>query len=169
MGLNVEMSDPQWPSLREAARRFLKVEGCELSVPKDFAKQAWDLVQSISDNIPSRLSLPNVIEGDFMVEGLFQLGGEEPSLEICWVPDCSWDDFSEQVMELLECNIRSVIFKNERQGLCALAGARGEGPSAACHLRRGAVSRFSRLHGGYRRCGEPEGEEDAEAEPVAHP
>ena len=124
MGLNVEMSDPQWPSLREAARRFLKVEGCELSVPKDFAKQAWDLVQSISDNIPSRLSLPNVIEGDFMVEGLFQLGGEVPSLEICWVPDCSWDDFSEQVMELLEAGYPGCVG-------CAGPGAEGEWNEAA--------------------------------------
>ena len=119
MGPNVEMSDPQWPSLREAARRFLKAEGCELSVPKDFAKQAWDLVQSISDNIPSRLSLPNVIEGDFMAEGLFQLGGEEPSLEICWIPDCSWHDFSEQVLELLEAGYPGCVG-------CAGPGAEGE-------------------------------------------
>ena len=124
MGLNVEMSDPQWPSLREAARRFLKAEGCELSVPKDFAKQAWDLVQSISDNIPSRLSLPNVIEGDFIAEGLFQLGGEEPSLEICWIPDCSWHDFSEQVLELLEAGYPGCVG-------CAGPGAEGEWNEAA--------------------------------------
>ena len=124
VGLNMEMSDPQWPSLREAARRFLKAEGCELSVPKDFSKQAWDLVQSISDNIPSRLSLPNVIVGDFMVEGLFQLGGEEPSLEICWIPNCSWDDFSEQVLELLEAGYPGCVG-------CAGPGAEGEWNEAA--------------------------------------
>lgn len=119
MGPNVEMSDPQWPSLREAARRFLKEEGCELSVPKEYSKQAWGLVQSISDNIPSRLSLPHVVEGEIMVKGLFQLGGEEPSVEVCWVPDCSWDDFCEQVMDLLVAGYPGCVG-------CAGPGAEGE-------------------------------------------
>ena len=98
----MDMNDPRWPSLREAARRFLKEEGCELSVPSEHAKEAWGLVQSISDHMPSRLELPTVIEGEIMAPGLFQLGGEEPHIDICWVPNCEWKDFQIQVVELLE-------------------------------------------------------------------
>jgi len=119
MGCNVEMNNPRWPSLREAARRFLKAEGCELSVPNNITKQAWELVQKISDNIPARLNLPTVVEGEIQVEGLFQIGGVEPAMEICWVPDCAWDDFSEQVLELLEAGYPGCVG-------CAGPGAEGE-------------------------------------------
>tara|TARA_B110001452_G_C15234531_1_gene427480 strand:+ start:1489 stop:1884 length:396 start_codon:yes stop_codon:yes gene_type:complete len=119
MGCNVEMNNPRWPSLREAARRFLKAEGCELSVPNTHTEQAWELVQAISDNIPARLNLPTVIEGEIQVEGLFKLGGEEPPLDICWVTECSWDDFNEQVLELLEAGYPGCVG-------CAGPGAEGE-------------------------------------------
>ena len=119
MGPNVEMSDPQWPSLREAARRFLKEEGCELSVPKKYSKQAWGLVQSISDHIPARLLLPVVVEGEIMVRGLFQIGGDEPSMITCWIPDATWEDFSEQVLDLLEAGYPGCVG-------CGGPGAEGE-------------------------------------------
>lgn len=119
MGCNVEMNNPRWPSLREAARRFIKAEGCELSVPNIHTEQAWELVQAISDNIPARLNLPTVIEGEIQVEGLFRLGGEEPPLDICWVPGCGWDDFNEQVLELLEAGYPGCVG-------CAGPGAEGE-------------------------------------------
>lgn len=102
MDCNVDMSDPRWPSLREAARRFLREEGCTLSVPTEFTNHAWKLVQSISDFIPERINLPSVVDGDFEIVGFAQFGGEEPSLEICWIPECGWEDFTQQVLELLE-------------------------------------------------------------------
>ena len=119
MAWNVEMNDPRWPSLREAARRFLKAEGCKLSVPRIHTAKAWSLIQAISDQIPARLELPTVIEGEIEVQGLFRLGGDEPSLEICWVPECEWNDFNEQVLELLEAGYPGCVG-------CAGPGAEGE-------------------------------------------
>ena len=63
------------------------------------------LVQSIADNIPSRLSLPTiaVTEKNYnFVEGLLQLNGKEPTQDICWVPGDVWNDFVEVCVELLE-------------------------------------------------------------------
>jgi hypothetical protein len=109
MGGIVDMTDPRWPSLREAARRFLKAEGCVLSVPKEYFQQAWELVQLISDNIPARLLLPTLVEGDMFVTGLFQLGGDEPDVNTCWIPNCTWNDFYVQVVDLLEAGYPGCI------------------------------------------------------------
>tara|TARA_B100000925_G_scaffold88665_1_gene64018 strand:- start:49 stop:453 length:405 start_codon:yes stop_codon:yes gene_type:complete len=102
MGVNMDMSDPRWPSLREAARRFLRVDSCRLSVPKEFVNNAWDLIQLISDNVPAKTGLPSVIEGPLSIEGLAHFGSDEPSLEVCWVPNTDWYEFEDQVKFLLE-------------------------------------------------------------------
>ena len=101
MGTNMDMNDPRWQSLREAARRLLREDDCTLIVPENI-ESAWKLVQLISDYVPSKLGLPKVIEGVLSVVGLAQIGGKEPSLDICWVPDCGLEGFDEQVVDLLE-------------------------------------------------------------------
>ena len=113
------MNDPRWPSLREAARRFLREDGCILSVHATNTKDAWSLIQSISDHIPSKTSLPNVIEGDFQIIGMADFGADEPDMEVCWVPLCNWVDFFEQVTDLLEAGYPGCIG-------CAGPGAEGE-------------------------------------------
>lgn len=119
MGLNVDMHDPRWPSLRESARRFLRIDGCTISVPSGLINDAWEIVQKISDYVPSKVDLPNVIEGELRVLGHAQIGGEEPELDICWVPDSNWKDFSEQVLDLLEAGYPGCIG-------CGGVGAEGE-------------------------------------------
>jgi hypothetical protein len=119
MDCNVDMNDPRWPSLREAARRFLREDDCTLSVPSPFLDEAWKLVQSISDHIPSKTVLPVVIEGDFNIIDMAYFGPDEPGVEICWVPHCEWNDFSEQVIDLLEAGYPGCIG-------CAGPGAEGE-------------------------------------------
>jgi hypothetical protein len=103
------MSDPRWPSLREAARRFLRIDGCTLSVPEGLEKDAWDIVQMIADNVPSKLDLPKVVNGELAIVGLAQIGGIEPPLDICWVPNCGWREFAEQVLDLLEAGYPGCI------------------------------------------------------------
>jgi|TARA_B100001741_G_scaffold233292_1_gene194392 hypothetical protein len=103
------MSDPRWPSLREAARRFLRIDGCTLSVPEGLEKDAWDIVQMIADNVPSKLDLPKVVNGELAIVGLAQIGGIEPPLDICWVPNCGWSEFAEQVLDLLEAGYPGCI------------------------------------------------------------
>ena len=99
----MDMDDLRWPSLREAARRFLRSEKIVIAVPAYDRFTAMGLVQSIADNIPERLSLPAITDGLHAVKGLFQLGGQEPNLETCWVPgDHLWNDFVANCVELLE-------------------------------------------------------------------
>jgi hypothetical protein len=105
----MDMSDPRWPSLREAARRFLREDGCTLSVPVGLEKDAWEIVQMIADHVPSKLELPKVVNGELAIVGIAQIGGLEPPLEICWVPNCGWSEFSEQVLELLEAGYPGCI------------------------------------------------------------
>ena len=106
---NVDMNDPRWPSLREAARRFLREDGCTLSVPEGLEKDAWEIVQLIADHVPSKIDLPNVVTGELAVIGLAQIGGREPPIEVCWVPDCGWEEFSEQILDLLEAGYPGCI------------------------------------------------------------
>jgi len=119
MGPKVDMKDPRWPSLREAARRFLREDDCILSVPSKYSKEAWTLIQSISDHIPSKTSLPSVVEGEFKIIEMAYFGVEEPHDEICWVPLCNWTDFFEQVTDLLEAGYPGCIG-------CGGPGAEGE-------------------------------------------
>ena len=105
----MDITDIRWPSLREAARRFLREDGCTLSVPQEYEKRAWALVQKISDNVPSKLDLPDVTIGELRVVGLAQIGGMKPGMEICWVPDSNFSDFEEQVLDLLEAGYPGCI------------------------------------------------------------
>lgn len=98
----MDITDVRWPSLREAARRFLREDGCTLSVPQEYEDRAWDLVQKISDKVPAKLDLPDVAIGELSVVGLAQIGGMMPEIDICWVPDSNFTDFEEQVLDLLE-------------------------------------------------------------------
>ncbi|MGB1474860.1 MAG: hypothetical protein ACPG73_01520 [Candidatus Poseidoniaceae archaeon] len=105
----MDITDIRWPSLREAARRFLREDGCTLSVPQEYENRAWDLVQKISDKVPSKLDLPDVIIGELRVVELAQIGGDRPSMEICWVPNSNFSDFEEQVLDLLEAGYPGCI------------------------------------------------------------
>ncbi len=105
----MDMSDPRWPSLREAARRLLREDGCTLSVPIGLERKAWEIIQLIADHVPSKIDLPKVITGDLAVVGLAQIGGQAPPMEVCWVPDCGWDEFSKQVIDLLEAGYPGCI------------------------------------------------------------
>lgn len=90
-----------------------------MSVDVTNTKDAWSLIQSISDHIPSKTSLPKVIEGDFQIIGMADFGADEPDVEVCWVPLCNWADFFEQVTDLLEAGYPGCIG-------CAGPGAEGE-------------------------------------------
>ena len=113
------MTDARWPSLREAARRFLKSENCILSVKENDIESANVLIQAIADHIPARLVFPLLKIGSLSAEGIFQIGGEEPADTICWVPNCGWIDFEQQVLDLLEAGYPGCVG-------CAGPGAEGE-------------------------------------------
>ncbi|MGB0265129.1 MAG: hypothetical protein ACPGSV_00810 [Candidatus Poseidoniaceae archaeon] len=105
----MDITDVRWPSLREAARRFLREDGCTLSVPQEYESRAWNLVQKISDKVPAKLDLPDVTIGELRVIGLAQIGGPKPEIDICWVPDSNFSEFEEQVLDLLEAGYPGCI------------------------------------------------------------
>ena len=78
-------------------------------MPQEYENRAWDLVQKISDNVPSKLDLPKVIIGELRVVGLAQIGGVSPDIDICWVPNSNFSDFEGQVLDLLEAGYPGCI------------------------------------------------------------
>ncbi len=81
--------DGMAPCIAEAARRLLRTEGTSLIVPEGLFNEALKLSLAISDGIPKMIREPMVSMGSknlIEVEGLSQLGGDEPPLSICWIP-----------------------------------------------------------------------------------
>jgi len=99
--------DPGVAALREAARRILRTEGVILEVPPGFGEAARALSLRISDELPKLIREPTIVEAGPLIRcsGLFQLGGDAPDLETCWVPGADiaglWADFSREVTRLL--------------------------------------------------------------------
>ena len=90
-----------------------------MRVPKEHETDAHDIIQLISDYIPERLDLPIVSIGILSSEGLFQIGGLEPGIGTCWVPEATWSDFEQQVIELLQAGYPGCVG-------CGGPGAEGE-------------------------------------------
>ena len=102
--------DAMGPCLAEAARRLLRTEDTTLIVPKHLMDEALELSLAISDGIPKLIREPTVSSGaddSIRVEGSSQLGGEEPSLSVCWVPthpenlDLIWSRWVQQIRDLM--------------------------------------------------------------------
>jgi hypothetical protein len=98
------------PCIAEAARRLLRTEGASLIVPECLYDKALQLSLDISDGIPKMIREPKVsigTENKIEVEGLSQLGGEEPPLSICWIPtdltnlESVWGLLSLQIHDLM--------------------------------------------------------------------
>ena len=99
-------------SLREAARRLLRSEGGIMYLNRNISDVAIELMLKISDNVPSKISFPELayIEShEILLECIgnnFYIGEEEKSEEYCWVKSHksdtgdSWADFSAMVLEL---------------------------------------------------------------------
>ena len=102
--------DAMGPCLAEAARRLLRTEDTTLIVPQHLMDEALELSLAISDGIPKLIREPTVALGNddsIQVEGISQLGGEEPSLSVCWVPnhvghlDLIWSRWVQQIRDLM--------------------------------------------------------------------
>ena len=102
--------DAMGPCLAEAARRLLRTEDTILIVPRHLMGEALELSLAISDGIPKLIREPTVSLGaddSIRVDGISQLGGEEPSLSVCWVPthpenlDLIWSRWVKQISDLM--------------------------------------------------------------------
>lgn len=108
-GTTMLVSDVRWPSLREAARIMLRNDSISISTPAEFSKIAFGLIDSISANDPARLTFPIISTGKSFIgfenEELVRLGGDQPSIDICWIPGIEeqlWLSLFSACEELLE-------------------------------------------------------------------
>lgn len=96
------------PSLGEFARRLLRNEGVELLVPKKNALESERIPNLVSQYIPSRLQLPEILFHDeelvLLIHNRKEIGrlsGDEPNLESVWV-NGEVSKLLEMLMELVE-------------------------------------------------------------------
>ena len=102
--------DAMSPSIAEAARRLLRTEDTTLFVPHALLAAANELSLEISDGIPKLIREPKVTVGpehQISVANLCQIGGDEPGLEICWIPtppeslEKMWAVWTAQIRDLM--------------------------------------------------------------------
>ena len=83
---------PTEMSLRESARRFIRLEGCIVHSPLMYKTSVYEITDAFSEFLPSRISLPKFCESekkyfeihDSIDSPLIQIGGAEPNLNVSW-------------------------------------------------------------------------------------
>ena len=99
-------------SLRESARRFIRIEACTIHHPHLYRSQVGAIIEAFSEFLPARLKLPIHNECDDDKFSIFdeknvliaQVGGFAPELSASWTSgntDSLFIEFSQQVAELL--------------------------------------------------------------------
>lgn len=92
----MEMNHPQWPVVRESARRLVKNEAVIIAAPHRYGESITDLSNHISDHIPQRTSFPEhqlaeseeiwiFQRGKDMNEAFVYIGPSEPDITVCWI------------------------------------------------------------------------------------
>ena len=83
---------PTEMSLRESARRFIRLEGCIVHSPLMYKTSVYEIIDAFSEFLPGRISLPKFCESEKQyleiyydtAAPLIQIGGIEPDLNISW-------------------------------------------------------------------------------------
>jgi hypothetical protein len=99
-------------SLRESARRFIRMDGCNIHHPHLYAAEVSEIIDAFSEFLPARLKLPIRYECDDDQFSIFdeknvliaQVGGLVPELSVSWTEgeiDRLFVVFQQQVAELL--------------------------------------------------------------------
>ena len=91
----VRDTDARWPSLRELARIVLREEDPVLCLPAPFCDDARVMLRDLTEHDATRIHVPVVVEGppSVKVDGVMlgQLGGQEPTFAVVWVPGSDKD------------------------------------------------------------------------------
>ncbi len=96
MGDNMRITDPQWPALREASRRILRLQEIQINIPKRFHSITKKMILELGEKQPSRLSFPIITESELisiemiaeeeeLAGTIIQISLDEPELEIVWI------------------------------------------------------------------------------------
>lgn len=112
--VNMRITDPRWPAVREAARILLREEHLAVHGPAWLETKLHDLAVSMGDKLPARLSFPlflntqdhsiTIVDRATM-ETRVECSRVEPARHVVWVPlecDEAWMNLEATAMDLLE-------------------------------------------------------------------
>ena len=96
MATNMRITDPQWPALREASRRILRLKEIRIIIPTEYHSITSEMILGLGEKQPSRLTFPQITEGPVIaVEMLtmeeelngiiIQISHNEPDSDILWI------------------------------------------------------------------------------------
>ena len=122
MGDNMRITDPQWPALREASRRILRLQEIQINIPKRFHSITNKMILELGEKQPSRLLFPVIKESEFIsiemiteeeehTGTIIQISLDEPELGIVWIygDDELWLDVLNSCEELLSAGYPGCI------------------------------------------------------------
>ena len=114
MATNMRITDPQWPALREASRRILRLKEIKIIIPKEYHSITNEMILGLGEKQPSRLTFPQITEGPAIavemltqeeeLDGIIiQISHNEPDSDILWIKgdNILWLDIMDACEELL--------------------------------------------------------------------
>ena len=114
MATNMRITDPQWPALREAARRILRLKEIRIIIPTEYHSITNEMILALGEKQPARLTFPQITEEPgIAVEMLtqeeelngiiMQISHNEPDSDILWIKgdNILWLDIIDACEELL--------------------------------------------------------------------
>ena len=114
MATNMRITDPQWPALREASRRILRLKEIKIIIPKEYHSITNEMTLGLGEKQPSRLTFPQITEGPAIavemltqeeeLDGIIiQISHNEPDSDILWIKgdNILWLDIMDACEELL--------------------------------------------------------------------
>ena len=114
MATNMRITDPQWPALREASRRILRLKEIRITIPTEYHSITNEMILGLGEKQPARLTFPQITEGPgIAVEILtqeeelngiiMQISHNEPDSDILWIKgdNILWLDIIDACEELL--------------------------------------------------------------------
>jgi hypothetical protein len=110
----MRITDPQWPALREASRRILRLKEIKIIIPKEYHSITNEMTLGLGEKQPSRLTFPQITEGPAIavemltqeeeLDGIIiQISHNEPDPDILWIKgdNILWLDIMDACEELL--------------------------------------------------------------------
>jgi hypothetical protein len=114
MATNMRITDPQWPALREAARRILRLKEIRIAIPPEYHSITNEMIVGLGEKQPARLTFPQITEGTVIavemltleeeLDGrIMQISHNEPDSDILWIKgdNILWLDIIDACEELL--------------------------------------------------------------------
>ena len=114
MATNMRITDPQWPALREAARRILRLKEIRIAIPPEYHSITNEMIVGLGEKQPARLTFPQITEGTVIavemltleeeLDGvIMQISHNEPDSDILWIKGDNdlWLDILNACDELL--------------------------------------------------------------------